>query len=74
MSADDKLIYTANQVARFFAIQGPERAAAGVADHLLQFWNPDMRRDFIAAAHARPKDLHPAVAAALPQVEAGSPA
>jgi formate dehydrogenase subunit delta len=66
MNPDEKLAYMANQVAKFFAAQGAERAAKGVADHLQKFWNPDMRRDFLAAAAKDTSNLHPAVKAALP--------
>ena len=66
MNPDEKLAYMANQVAKFFAAQGEERAAKGVADHLQRFWNPDMRRDFLAAAATGNLTLHPAVKAALP--------
>lgn len=72
MSQDEKLIYMANQIAKFFAAQGPERAAAGVADHLLKFWDPEMRRTFLAAANRDDSPLHPAVKAALPKVRAGN--
>ena len=64
MNPDEKLAYMANQIAKFFAAQGEEKAAKGVADHIQKFWNPDMRRDFLAAAANLP--LHPAVKAALP--------
>ena len=66
MKPDEKLAYMANQIAKFFAAQGEEKAALGVADHLQKFWNPDMRRDFLAAAAKDSSDLHPAVKAALP--------
>ena len=66
MKPDEKLAYMANQVAKFFAAQGDEKAARGVADHLQKFWNPDMRRDFLAAAAKGNLNLHPAVKAALP--------
>jgi formate dehydrogenase subunit delta len=70
MKPDEKLIYMANQVAKFFAAQGEERAARGVADHLQSFWNSDMRRDFLAAAANHSSALHPAVKAALPLLRA----
>ncbi|HEX3430900.1 MAG TPA: formate dehydrogenase subunit delta [Rhizomicrobium sp.] len=70
MNPDEKLAYMANQVAKFFAAQGEERAAKGVADHLQKFWNPDMRRDFLAAAAKDSSNLHPAVKAALPLLRA----
>lgn len=66
MSGNEKLVYMANQVAKFFAAQGEARAAAGVADHLQKFWDPDMRRDFLAEAKRTPDKLHPAVKAAIP--------
>ncbi len=65
-SSDEKLVYMANQIAKVFAAQGEARAAAGVADHLEKFWDPEMRRSFLAIAHREPDSLHPAVRAALP--------
>lgn len=69
MNPDEKLAYMANQVAKFFAAQGEEKAAKGVADHLQKFWGPDMRRDFLVAAAKGDLDLHPAVKAALPLLQ-----
>jgi formate dehydrogenase subunit delta len=66
MKPDEKLAYMANQIAKFFASQGGERAAWGVADHIAKFWSPDMRSDFLAAAANGALDLHPVVRAALP--------
>jgi len=66
MNPDEKLAYMANQIAKFFAAQGEEKAAKGVADHIQKFWNPDMRRDFLAATTKGNLSLHPAVKAALP--------
>ena len=70
MKPDEKLAYMANQIAKFFASQGEERAARGVADHIEKYWNPDMRRDFLAAAAGDRLELHPAVKAALPLLRA----
>ncbi|HWY13719.1 MAG TPA: formate dehydrogenase subunit delta [Rhizomicrobium sp.] len=70
MKPDEKLVYMANQIAKFFAAQGEERAARGVADHLQKFWDPVMRRDFLAAAAKDSSSLHPAVKAALPILQA----
>jgi formate dehydrogenase subunit delta len=39
----DKLVYMANQIGKFFASQGEEKAVAAVADHLTKFWDPRMR-------------------------------
>ena len=70
MKPDEKLAYMANQIAMFFVSQGEDRAAANVADHIEKFWNPDMRRDFLAAASKGTLNLHPAVKAALPLLQA----
>ena len=70
MSPNEKLAYMANQIAKFFAAQGEEKAARGVADHLQKFWSPDMRRDFLGAATKGDLTLHPAVKAALPLLKA----
>lgn len=62
------LIRMANQIAQFFAT-GPEaEGVEGVASHINQFWDPRMRRRFLAAAEAHRSELHPLTAAALPQV------
>ena len=45
--APEKLIHMANQVAKFFAHLGDEKAPAAIADHLAKFWDPRMRADII---------------------------
>ncbi len=52
MSADpsaDHLVAMANQIAAFFNTQPNGQAVAGTCDHLIQFWNPVMIRELIAA-------------------------
>lgn len=44
----EKLIYMANQIAVFFQSQGPEKAAAGFAEHINKFWAPQMRQELLA--------------------------
>ena len=61
----DKLIYMANQIARFFSSQGNDRAVAGTADHLQKFWDPAMRRDILAHLDAGGEGLDPLVRKAL---------
>jgi formate dehydrogenase subunit delta len=39
----DKLVYMANQIGKFFAHQGQEKAIGAIADHLEKFWAPRMR-------------------------------
>ena len=40
----EKIVYMANQIGKFFAHQGADKAAAAVADHLKKFWSPSMRQ------------------------------
>jgi formate dehydrogenase subunit delta len=39
----EKLAYMANQIGKFFAHQGSDKAVASIADHLRKFWSPSMR-------------------------------
>lgn len=48
MSSDEKLVVMANQIAAFFASQGEAKAVPAIADHLKKFWDPEMRRKFLA--------------------------
>jgi formate dehydrogenase subunit delta len=43
----DKLVYMANQIARFFVHRPEEQAVADTADHLRKFWDPRMRKAII---------------------------
>ncbi|MFV0244226.1 MAG: formate dehydrogenase subunit delta [Qingshengfaniella sp.] len=40
----DKLFYMANQIATFFSSQPGDDQASRIADHLNDFWAPDMRK------------------------------
>jgi formate dehydrogenase subunit delta len=44
----DRLVYMANQIGKFFASQGHDKAAAAIAEHLTKFWDPRMRAAIIA--------------------------
>jgi formate dehydrogenase subunit delta len=69
MTSDEKLVYMANQIAQFFASQGNDRAASAVADHIRKFWDPQMRKSFLAIAAKDSPALHPALQAALPLLQ-----
>jgi formate dehydrogenase subunit delta len=66
----DKLVYMANQIGRFFASQGPEKAATAVADHLKKFWDPRMRTAIIAHFEAGGAGLDPLVREAVDKLRA----
>jgi len=47
-----KLVYMANQIGKFFASQGPDKAVAGTAEHIGKFWEPRMRNAIFAHLQA----------------------
>jgi formate dehydrogenase subunit delta len=61
----DKLVYMANQIGKFFVSQGPDKAAAGIAEHIAKFWDPRMRATIIAHLAAGGAGLDPAVREAI---------
>ena len=68
----DKLVYMANQIGKFFASQGPDRAVAGTADHIKKFWDPRMRAAIFTYLDNGGGGLDPAVRAALGQLREGA--
>jgi formate dehydrogenase subunit delta len=65
MDSDEKLIYMANQIAANFAVQGEAKAVPAIADHIRKFWDPEMRRKFLAVAAKPDAKLHPMVQQAV---------
>jgi formate dehydrogenase subunit delta len=61
----DKLVYMANQIGKFFANQGEEKAVPAIADHIRRFWEPRMRTVILAHLAAGGAGLDPFVAKAL---------
>ena len=61
----EKLVMMANQIARFFATQGEERAVPQIADHIRQFWDPRMRREIAGHVAGGGSGLDPLAKAAL---------
>jgi formate dehydrogenase subunit delta len=47
-STDDKLVYMANQIGTFFKSQGADTASTRIAEHIVKFWDPRMRKAIIA--------------------------
>jgi formate dehydrogenase subunit delta len=69
-SLDNKLVYMANQIAKFFESQGQEQAVAGTADHIKKFWDPRMRTAIFAHLKAGGAGLDPVARLALEQLAA----
>jgi formate dehydrogenase subunit delta len=51
-STDDKLVYMANQIGTFFKSQDKGTAPAKIAEHIIKFWDPRMRRAIVAHVDA----------------------
>jgi len=68
----DKLIYMANQIAKFFHSQPDVDKAAKVADHLKDFWEPRMLAQFygiVAGTEATTLTIDPIVVEAAGQLQ-----
>jgi formate dehydrogenase subunit delta len=72
LSYEEKLVYSANQIADFFKAQGEAKAVPAIADHINKFWDPKMRADFLGLAPEQQTDMKDLVRKALPQVKAPS--
>jgi len=66
----DKLVYMANQIGAFFAVQKHDKAVAGIADHIAQFWDPRMREKIFAHLAQGGAGLAPLVKEALEKLAA----
>jgi formate dehydrogenase subunit delta len=64
----EKLVRMANQIAEFMETGADGDKAEAVADHINQFWAPDMRRDLIDMLAESTEGVQPLVVEALPRV------
>jgi formate dehydrogenase subunit delta len=65
MSPDTKLVYNANQIAKFFHHRPEAQAVADTADHLKKYWDPRMRAKIIALLKKGGDDFDPIVRKAV---------
>lgn len=56
-----KLVYMANQIARFMASKPQDQGVAGVVAHINDFWEPRMRRHLFQVLDAGGAGLDPLV-------------
>lgn len=70
----DKLVYMANQIAKFMETKPEAEGAAGLAAHINDFWEPRMRRQFFAHLDAGGEGLRPLVLTAAPLIRRPDPA
>jgi len=59
------MVHKVNQIALFFASYPHDEAVAGVADHLLKFWEPRMLRQLQSYVDAGGPGLHALVPEAV---------
>ncbi len=64
----DKLVYMANQIARFMESKPHAEGVAGMATHINDYWEPRMRRQFFALIDAGGAGLRPLVLEAAPLI------
>ncbi len=62
---DAELIRMANQIADFFGPYTEEEGIAGVANHIMSFWEPRMRQQVLALSKEKGKEFSPLVQKAL---------
>lgn len=72
MSHDEKLVYMANQIAKFFESQEQAKAVAGTADHIKKFWDPRMRAAIFAHLEAGGAGLDPIARRAVEDLAAAA--
>ncbi len=61
ISAGERLVYMANQIAGFFASQPESEQVEGIANHINQFWEPRMRTQLFEIVDAGGDGLSPLV-------------
>ncbi len=66
--SDEKLIRMANQIAVFMASKPEVAAAAGLAAHISDYWEPRMRRALLRLIAAGTAGLDPLVFKAAPMI------
>jgi formate dehydrogenase subunit delta len=64
-----KLIYMANQIAKFMESKPHEEGIAGLSSHINDFWEPRMRRHLFEVLDAGGAGLRPLVVEAAVQIK-----
>ena len=70
----DKLVYMANQIAKYFASQGADKAVLGTADHIKKFWDPRMLAQIFAHLKNGGAGLDPVARQAIEKLAAAAAA
>lgn len=65
----EKLVYMANQIAKFMESKPNDEGVAGLASHINDFWEPRMRRSLFEVLDAGGQGLRPLVMEAAPKIK-----
>jgi formate dehydrogenase subunit delta len=65
----EKLVYMANQIGKFFHVQGDAAEIDGVYNHIKKYWDPRMRKEILAHIDAGGAGLDPNVLAGLKKLK-----
>ena len=68
-SGHEKLVYMANQIAKFMESKPHDEGVAGLAAHINDFWEPRMRRHLFDVLDAGGQGLRPLVLDAAPKIK-----
>lgn len=69
-SPSDTLVRMANDIGKFFRSQGEEKAIVGIADHIMKFWEPRMKKQIFAHLDEGGEGLDPLTLKALQKLKA----
>lgn len=64
----DKLVYMANQIARFMESKPHAEGVAGLTSHINDFWEPRMRKQFFEILETGGDGFRPLVREAAEQI------
>ena len=73
MTTREKIVHMANQIATSFENMPRDSAAAGVAGHINDFWDPRMRRQLFEILQEGGAGLKPLVIEAAPKIRDPAP-
>jgi formate dehydrogenase subunit delta len=69
-STTSTLVRMANDIEKFFKVQGDERAIAGISEHIRKFWEPRMKKQIFAHLDEGGEGLDPLTLKALQKLKA----
>lgn len=68
-SPTETLIRMANDISKFFRVQGEERAIAGISNHVRLFWEPRMKKQIFEILDQGGEGLNPLALEALQKLK-----